>query len=44
MNISKEYADSIEAEAVAAGLTPFRMDLNVMMASSIDIRGQMDNA
>ena len=42
MNISKEYADSIEAEAVAAGLTPFRMDLNVMMASSIDIRGQME--
>lgn len=42
INISKEYAEKVEAEAVAAGLNPFRRDLNVMMASSVNIRGQME--
>lgn len=42
LNISKEYAAEIEARSVEAGLQPFRMDLNVMMASSINIRGQME--
>ena len=32
----------MEAEAMSKGLEPFRVDLNVMMASSIDIRGQME--
>ncbi len=42
INISGEYAKEIEAEAVSKGLEPFRIDLNVMMASSINIRGQME--
>lgn len=42
INISKEYADSVEAEGIANGMEPFRTDLNVMMASSLDIRGQME--
>lgn len=42
INISEEYAKEIEAEGVAAGMDAFRTDLNVMMASSVDIRGQME--
>ena len=38
INISEEYADSIETE----GMESFRTDLNVMMASSVDIQGQME--
>lgn len=42
INISEEYAKEIEAEAMSKGLEPFRIDLNVMMASSVNIRGQME--
>lgn len=42
INVSQDYADQIEAEAVAAGMESFRTDLNVMMASGVDIRGQME--
>jgi len=42
INISEEYAALVEAECLSAGMEPFRMDLNVMMASPIDIRGQME--
>lgn len=42
LNISKEYAEEIEAKGLSLGLDSFRTDLNVMMASSIDIRGQME--
>lgn len=42
INVSKEYAEVVEAEGVAAGMEPFRNDLNVMMASSVDIQGQME--
>jgi len=44
INISKEYAQEIEEYALAAGMQMdgFRTDLYVMMASSIDIRGQME--
>lgn len=42
INISEEYAEEIESEAISKGLEPFRMDLNVMMASSINIRSQME--
>ena len=42
INISKAYADMVEAEAVSSGLSPFRADLEVMMASAVDIRGQME--
>lgn len=42
INISEEYAKEIEAEALSKGMEPFRIDLNVMMPSSINIRGQME--
>ena len=42
INISEEYAKEIETEAMSKGLEPFRIDLNVMMASSMNIRGQME--
>ena len=42
INISEEYAKETEAEAMSKGLEPFRIDLNVMMASSMNIRGQME--
>jgi len=42
INISEEYAKEIEAEAMSEGLEPFRVDLNVMMTSSMNIRGQME--
>ena len=42
INISEEYAKEIEAEAMSKGIEPFRIDLNVMMASSMNIRGQME--
>lgn len=32
----------METEAISKGLEPFRIDLNVMMASSLNIRGQME--
>lgn len=42
INISEEYAKSIEEEGISLGMEPFRTDLNVMMPSSIDIGGQME--
>ena len=42
INISHEYAKNVEKEAIAAGMPPFRSDLLVMMVSSLDIRGQME--
>ena len=42
INVSEEYAKEIEAEAISKGLEPFRIDLNVMMASGINIRSQME--
>ena len=42
INISEEYAKETEVEAMSKGLEPFRIDLNVMMASSMNIRGQME--
>lgn len=42
INISEEYAKETEAEAMSKGLEPFRIDLNVMMASSMNIRGRME--
>ena len=42
INISEGYAKEIEAEALSKGLEPFRVDLNVMLASGINIRGQME--
>lgn len=42
INVSEEYAQSVEEEGIAAGMKPFRTDLSVMMASAVDIRGQME--
>ena len=42
INVSQEYAKAVEAEGIVAGMNPFRTDLNVMMASAVDIRGQME--
>lgn len=42
INVSQEYAQAVEAEGIAAGMDPFRTDLSVMMASAVDIRGQME--
>lgn len=42
INISEEYAKETEAEAMSRGMEPFCIDLNVMMASAINIRGQME--
>lgn len=42
INISADYASSIEARAAEQGLEPFRVDLNVMMASAANIRRQME--
>ena len=42
INISMDYADNIEAQAMETGLEPFRTDLNVMLTSSANIRRQME--
>ncbi len=44
INISEEYAKEIEAYAIEGGMDidNFRKDLNVMMRSAVDIRGQME--
>ncbi len=42
INISREYAENVEKEDISAGMPPFRSDLLVMMVSSMDIRGQME--
>lgn len=41
INISESYLKKTEAEATAESMEPFRTDLYVMMKSSIDIEGQM---
>lgn len=42
LNVSQEYIENLQAEALEHGLDTFRSDLNVMMASSVNIRGQME--
>ena len=42
INISRDYADDIEAQAVKTGLQPFRTDLNVMLVSGTNIQRQME--
>lgn len=42
INISREYAQQMRAEMVAGGLQPLRTDLNIMLESSINIRGVME--
>lgn len=43
INISEFYAQQVEAEHIAAGGSSFRKDMNVMLASSINIQGVMEN-
>lgn len=42
INISEMYADAMASWGLANELAPFRTDLNVMMRSSMNIRGQME--
>lgn len=42
INVTEDYADSIEKEAISNGMKPFKLDLDVMMSSSINISEQME--
>lgn len=42
INVSQEYAKQVEQEMLAAGNEPFHRDLNVMLSSAADIRGQLE--
>ena len=42
LNVSQTYAEAVEQEGIASGMEPFRTDLNVMMASGLNIRRQME--
>lgn len=42
INLSKEYVEEIQEEVSAGETNGFRTDLNVMMASSLNIRRQME--
>lgn len=42
LNISEEYAKEIEAQMTAEGMNAFRTDLHVMLPSSINIKGQLE--
>lgn len=41
LNISREYAQEMEAKAIASGMQPFRTDLNVMLSSALNIEGTL---
>ncbi|MBD5495080.1 MAG: ABC transporter permease [Lachnospiraceae bacterium] len=43
INVSQEYVKEVETDYVASGGVPFRSDMNVMLASSINIRGVMES-
>lgn len=40
--VSREYVKQVEAESIAEGLHSFRTDLDIMLASSINIRNTME--
>lgn len=42
INVSEEYAQAVEQENLSEGGKTFRRDLNVMLASGVNIRGQME--
>ena len=42
INISHDYVEEAKALSGERGVDAFRSDLNVMMASAVDIRGQME--
>ena len=41
INISREYAQEMEAQAIAEGMHSFRKDLNVMLSSSMNIEAAL---
>lgn len=43
INVSQEYVKEVEADYAASGGSPFRSDMNVMLASGINIRGVMES-
>lgn len=43
INVSKEYLEEVEKECIASGGEAFRSDMNVMLASSINIWGVMES-
>lgn len=43
INVSQEYVKEVERDYVASGGVPFRSDMYVMLASSINIRGVMES-
>lgn len=43
INVSQEYVKEVETDYLASGGVPFRSDMYVMLASSINIRGVMES-
>lgn len=43
INVSKAYLEEVEKACIASGGEGFRSDMNVMLASSINIRGVMED-
>lgn len=42
INVSKDYVQKVQEYAYSQGMESFRTDLNVMLYSALDIRGQME--
>ena len=42
INVSKAYVDNLEKEMTQKGMEPFRKDMNVMLGSSLNIEGTME--
>ena len=42
INVSRAYMEQLERDMAGEGLEPFRRDLNVMLSSSLDIDGTME--
>ncbi len=42
INVSKAYVDNLEKEMTQKGMEPFRKDMNVMLSSSLNIEGTME--
>ena len=44
INVSEKYVSAVESKYITSDMEPFRTDLDGMMASPLDIRGQMEQA
>ena len=42
INVSRAYVDNLEKEMTQKGMEPFRKDMNVMLGSSLNIEGTME--